>query len=85
MKPSADSSSAGGAATELTGTISDGVESGCVILKDASGAVLANLFGVDTAKVPIGSSVLVTGQFQTDLMTTCQQGKPFEVATVQVK
>ncbi|MET0965863.1 MAG: hypothetical protein ABWZ02_05670 [Nakamurella sp.] len=69
----------------LTGTISDGVESGCVILQDANGAVLANLFGVDTATVPVGSTVLVTGQFQQDIMTTCQQGKPFEVESVQVK
>jgi hypothetical protein len=61
------------------------VESGCVILEDAGGAVLANLFGVDTSKVPVGSAVVVTGQFQPDIMTTCQQGKPFEVATVQVK
>jgi hypothetical protein len=56
-----------------------------VILKDANGAVLANLFGVDTATAPVGSNVLVTGQFQPDIMTTCQQGKPFEVTSVQVK
>ena len=44
-----------------------------------AGAVLANLMGLDTTAAPIGSTVEVTGKFETDMMTTCQQGKPFTV------
>lgn len=81
--PSRSSGSAG--TTTLTGTVAGGVESGCVVLTDESGAVLANLMGLDTTAAPIGSQVEVTGEFRTDMMTTCQQGKPFSVTAVQVQ
>ena len=82
----AGSSAATGAAgtTTLTGTVTEGVESGCLVLTDDAGAVLANLMGLDTQAAPIGSTVEVTGEFE-DLMTTCQQGKPFTVTAVQVQ
>ncbi len=67
----------------LTGTVEAGVEPGCVVLTDPGGAVLANLIGLDTSTTPPGSRVVVTGQFQQDLMTTCQQGKPFQVTSVE--
>ena len=61
------------------------MESGCLVLTDDTGAVLANLIGLDTPTAPIGSSVEVTGKFQEDLMTTCQQGKPFTVASCRCR
>ncbi len=73
----------GGKVSELTGTVEAGVESGCLVLTDADGAVLANLIGLDAATTPVGTEVVVTGQFQQDLMTTCQQGSPFEVTSVR--
>jgi len=78
-----DSGSTGPAA--LVGKLEAGVESGCVVLLDDSGAVLANLIGLDPATAPMGSSVEVNGRFEPDLLTTCQQGTPFAVASVQVR
>jgi len=60
------------------------VESGCIVLVDDKGAVLANLIGLDSASAPVGSTVEVKGKFSPDLMTTCQQGEPFTVASVEV-
>jgi hypothetical protein len=61
------------------------VESGCIVLVDDKGAVLANLIGLDAASAPIGSTVEVKGRFARDLITTCQQGEPFTVASVEVR
>ena len=72
-----------GGKSELTGTVEAGVESGCLVLTDAGGAVVANLIGLDAATTPVGTEVVVTGEFQQDLMTTCQQGSPFVVASVK--
>ena len=80
-----NSSAADGAPTKLTGTIEAGVESGCIVLTDDTGAALANLIGLDSTTAPFGSLVDVTGKFQTGMMTTCQQGKPFAVAAVEVR
>ncbi len=68
--------------TTVQGTVTEGVEGGCVVLVDASGAVVANLQGWDLTAHPFESVVEVTGTFEPDLMTTCQQGTPFEVITV---
>ena len=74
-----------GGTTTLTGTIAAGVESGCLILTDKTGAVLANLQGVDPTSVALETEVDVTGKFETDVMTTCMQGKPFAVTSIQPK
>lgn len=76
------SAAPGGSVTTLQGTVTQGVESGCVVLVDASGAVLANLQGWDLQAHPFDSQVEVTGAFEPDMMTTCQQGTPFEASTV---
>lgn len=68
--------------TTLTGTVTEGVESRCVLLVDDSGATLANLMGWDLQAHPFGSTVEVTGSFEEGLMTTCQQGRPFVVTSV---
>lgn len=76
------SSVPGGSITTVQGTVTRGVESGCVVLVDASGAVVANLQGWDLQAHPLDTQVEVTGTFEPDLMTTCQQGTPFEVTAV---
>jgi hypothetical protein len=73
-----------GGTTTLTGTIAAGVESGCLVLTDSKGAVLANLQGLDPKTVTYAVEVAVTGTFE-DMMTTCMQGKPFSVTSVQPK
>lgn len=78
-------SAAPGGAETLTGTVAAGVESGCIVLVGPDGAVLANLIGMDAATAPMGAQVEVSGKFQTDMMTTCQQGLPFAVAEVVEK
>jgi len=84
--PSAGGSSgAAGATTTLTGTIEAGVESGCIVLVGDDGTVLANLVDVDTVTVPVGSTIEVTGTFEEDMMTTCQQGEPFSITTITVR
>lgn len=67
----------------LTGRVQEGVESGCTVLVDDSGTVLANLIGFDPTGVDVTGEVVVTGSFNPDLMTTCQQGRPFEVTSVR--
>ena len=73
-----------GGTTTLTGTIEAGVESGCFVLVGQDGTVLANLIGVDAVATPAGSVVDVTGTFEEDMMTTCQQGTPFSITTIEV-
>ena len=78
-----------GTGTEVTlrGTVREGVEASCVLLVDDDGAVLANLLGNDapeiTAELTTGARVEVTGSFLQGVMTTCQQGPPFQVTAVK--
>ena len=71
-----------GGTTTVQGTVTKGVENGCVVLVDASGTAVANLQGWDLQAHPFGSQVEVTGAFEPDLMTTCQQGTPFAATAV---
>ena len=82
--PGAGPSGAAGGTTTLTGTIEAGVESGCFVLVGQDGTVLANLIGIDTVATPAGSVVDVTGTFEEDMMTTCQQGTPLRITTIEV-
>jgi hypothetical protein len=63
------------------------VEASCVLLADDNGTVLANLLGADApelaAELTAGAKVEVTGSFLQGVMTTCQQGPPFEVTAVK--
>lgn len=68
--------------TTLVGTVTEGVENGCVVLVDDSGATVADLQGWDLAAHPVGSRVEVTGTYPEGLMTFCQQGRPFTATTV---
>jgi hypothetical protein len=81
-EPPATSTTPAGDPTRLRGTVIEGVESGCIMLVDDTGAVLANLTGYDLHDYPIGSRIEVTGHYTPDLLTYCQQGQPFKVNSV---
>jgi hypothetical protein len=67
--------------TTVTGVVSQGVEPGCVVL-DAGGEQLL-LVGAERGSTPDGARVTVTGTRTPGLVSTCQQGTPFEVASVE--
>ncbi|MFC7532093.1 hypothetical protein [Actinoplanes sp. GCM10030250] len=84
-EPTAESPAASapaGSAT-ITGTVRQGVEPGCLLLKDATGDHLL-VFKDDKieATVKAGSEVTVVGKVETGMMTTCMQGEPFVVSSV---
>ncbi|MGQ5260327.1 hypothetical protein ACTWLT_06175 [Micromonospora sp. ZYX-F-536] len=60
-------------ATELTGTITSGVEPNCVLLDGYL------LIGGPREVFTAGARVTVTGRVEPGMMTTCQQGTPFVV------
>ncbi|WP_410809801.1 hypothetical protein [Micromonospora sp. 067-2] len=64
-------------ATELTGTITSGVEPNCVLLDGYL------LIGGPRDVLAAGARVTVTGRVAPDIMTTCQQGTPFAVETAR--
>jgi hypothetical protein len=72
-RPSLTSSS-----TTLIGTITEGVESGCLLL---SGYLLV---GGPRDVLTTGQAVRVTGHEEPRLQTTCQQGIPFVVETAEL-
>jgi hypothetical protein len=57
----------------LTGTVTAGVESHCLLLDGFL------LIGGDRAVVKPGARVTVTGRVDRSVVTTCQQGIPFVV------
>jgi hypothetical protein len=65
----------------LTGTVEEGVESGCMLLRTQQGLYL--LIGGDRQMIARGGKLVVRGKAQPDLMTTCQQGTPFQVTEVR--
>ncbi|SMC57426.1 hypothetical protein [Lentzea albidocapillata] len=67
--------------TTVRGTVSAGVESGCMILN--SGGEQYLLLGADPAIAVAGASVEVTGRADPGGMTTCQQGTPFHVTSTR--
>src|SRR5690242_14808132 len=76
------SPSTGGEMT-ITGTLQEGVEGNCVLLKTPDR--LYQLIGGDRSKLQGSTSakVTVTGRIATGMMTTCQQGTPFQVIEVR--
>lgn len=61
----------------ITGTVTVGVEVGCLLLDGYL------LIGGDPDVVRGGARVTVTGRVDRDLMTTCQQGTPFVVTSAR--
>ena len=66
---------------EVTGTLAEGVERGCLLLHPADGGEALLLLGATTGLTP-GATVTVRGAREPDVMTTCQQGVPFRVTEV---
>jgi hypothetical protein len=66
----------------VRGHIQAGVEAGCMILNADGGAVYL-LLGGDRQVINAGGRVEVVGEPQPGLMTTCQQGIPFQVVQVR--
>ena len=64
----------------LTGELVSGVEAGCLLLETDTGEYL--LFGEPVEQLRTGGTVTVRGQVRNDMMSTCQQGTPFEVTEV---
>src|SRR5690349_10284304 len=65
----------------ITGTPTEGVENGCIVMQ--SGATLYLLLGGDRSMLMSGQPVMVRGVPNPGLMTTCQQGTPFQVTEVK--
>jgi hypothetical protein len=74
---------AAGAKT-ISGTVTAGVEPGCLLLTDG-GAEHLLIFDDPAmrADAAVGAKVTVSGRAQPDQMTTCQQGTPFIVTAVR--
>ena len=67
----------------ITGTLEEGVEGNCVLLRTPQR--LYQLIGGDRSKLQglSSSKVTVTGRIAAGMMTTCQQGTPFRVTEVR--
>jgi Histidine kinase-, DNA gyrase B-, and HSP90-like ATPase len=61
----------------VTGTVSEGVEPGCLLL---DGYLLV---GGDRSQLQPGTRVAVTGRVDRGLLSTCQQGEPLVVASIE--
>lgn len=64
----------------LTGELVSGVEPGCLLLETDSGQYL--LFGEAADQLRAGGTVTLRGRVHHNMMSTCQQGTPFEVTEV---
>jgi Protein of unknown function (DUF5818) len=65
-----------------TGTLRDGVEPGCVLLRSEQGTVYL-LVGGDRSKLTAGGRVQVTGVLSPDLLSICQEGQPLLVRSIK--
>jgi hypothetical protein len=81
VSPSGKPPVASGQGITITGTPIEGVEDGCIVMQ--SGDKLYLLLGGDVSVLMSGRPVAVTGTPNPGLMTTCQQGTPFQVTAVR--
>ena len=65
---------------EITGVVETGVEHGCTMLRTAG--ELYQLTGSTDPLIRPGARLTVRGRPRPDLLTTCQQGVPFQVIEV---
>jgi hypothetical protein len=70
-----------GGPVTVVGTVSEGVEPGCLLL-DAEGGGSFLLVGGERAELQPGRRVAVTGRVDRSLLSTCQQGEPLVVASI---
>jgi hypothetical protein len=81
--PSAGPSTAAGAET-ISGTVTAGVEPGCLLLQDDKGSHLLVFHEASLrSSAAVGAKVTLTGRSEPTQMSTCQQGVPFIVASVK--
>lgn len=78
--PSATSPSPTATPLVVSGTVTEGVEAGCLVLTDGDTTYL--LLGAQDQLTP-GAEVTVEGTPAEDTMTTCQQGTPLQVRSVR--
>jgi hypothetical protein len=80
ISPSVDPTKTGGAGAEttLTGTLEQGVEAHCLILR-AADSTTWQLIGGDQSVLRVGAKVVVKGRPNPQLMSYCMQGTIFEV------
>ncbi|GAA3255710.1 hypothetical protein ACFO1B_46820 [Dactylosporangium siamense] len=67
--------------TSISGEVVEGVEAGCLLLQTPGTLYL--LIGGDRAALQVGKRITVVGTPQPGLMSTCQQGTPFQVVSVR--
>lgn len=67
----------------LTGTLSEGVEAGCTLLRAEDGKEYLLVGAAVREAAKKGGALTVTGQVQEGLVTTCMQGIPFLVDRVE--
>ena len=65
----------------VVGTVSQGVEAGCLILTATDGRPY-QLLAVNPTTLPKTRLIRVTGYLRPDILTTCQQGSPLLVTQV---
>ncbi|BCB84472.1 hypothetical protein Psuf_017850 [Phytohabitans suffuscus] len=68
-----------GASTEVSGTVVEGVESGCRLIDQY---LLLPGPGISRDDLRIGATLTVRGRVERGMMTTCQQGTPFVVTEI---
>jgi hypothetical protein len=72
----------GGGPVTVVGTVAAGVEPGCLLLQaEAGGSFL--LVGGERAELRPGRRLAVTGRVDRSLLSTCQQGEPLVVASIE--
>ena len=70
-------------ARTISGTVTAGVEPGCLLITDGTGSHLL-VFDDPAmrAEASVGAKVKVNGRSEPGMMSTCQQGVPFVVVSV---
>ena len=66
--------------TTVVGVVEEGVEHGCIMLRTTG--ELYQLVGSADPMIQPGARLRVTGRPNPNLITTCQQGTPFQVVEV---
>jgi hypothetical protein len=68
---------------KITGTVVEGVEPNCLVLRDSTGSHLLVFPDKSLRSVAkVGAKVTAVGRSEPKMMSTCQQGIPFIVSAV---
>jgi hypothetical protein len=71
-----------GGPVTVVGTVAAGVEPGCLLLEAERGGSFL-LVGGERAELRPGRRLAVTGRVDRSLLSTCQQGEPLVVASIE--